>query len=118
MLHHVSLEVPPGEIARSLEFWAALGFRPVGAPGDVAPFVSWVEREGTQVHLIHTPEATVPLIGHAAVVAPDFDEAVERLRVAGFEVEPARRLWDEPRAFALAPGGHRVEVMRAPPPPA
>ena len=116
MLHHVSLEVHPDLIGRSIEFWSALGFDHVEAPADVASFVTWVEREATQIHLIHTPEATVPVIGHAAVVAGDFDEAVARLRHAGFEVEPARELWGEPRAFATAPGDHRVELMAAAPP--
>ena len=115
MLHHVSLEVAPDDVERSVEFWAALGFARVKAPEDVAAFVTWVERADTQVHLIHTPKPTVPVIGHAAVVAPDFDAAVARLRDAGFEVEPSRELWGEPRAVATAPGGHRVELMRAPP---
>jgi len=41
---------------------------------------------------------------------------VERLRGAGFKVEDARRLWGADRAFAIGPGGHRVELMAAPPP--
>lgn len=115
MLHHVSLEVSPEGVERSLEFWSALGFSRVEAPGELGGYVTWIERDGTQIHLIHTPDATVPALGHVAVVARDFDIAIERLRSAGFEVEEARELWGEPRAFAIAPGGHRVEVMRAPP---
>jgi hypothetical protein len=49
-------------------------------------------------------------------VASDFDAAISRLRGAGFEVEDARELWGEPRAFALLPGGGRVELIAAPPP--
>ena len=118
MLHHVSLEIPHGEAERSAEFWAALGFEPVIAPDEIAEYVTWCEREGTQIHLIHTPAPTVPVIGHAAVVVAEFEATVERLRTAGFEVEAARELWGEPRAVATAPGGHRVELMAAPPPPA
>jgi ubiquinone/menaquinone biosynthesis C-methylase UbiE len=44
------------------------------------------------------------------------DEVAELLRDAGFDVEDTRELWGEPRAFAIAPGGHRVELMAAPPP--
>lgn len=117
MLHHVALEVPALEAARSEEFWRALGFERVAAPGEIAEYVTWFEREGTQIHLILTPEPTVPPLGHAAVVASDFEATLARLRDAGFEVDDARELWDEPRAFASAPGGHRVEVMAAPPPP-
>jgi catechol 2,3-dioxygenase-like lactoylglutathione lyase family enzyme len=117
LLHHVSLEIPPEAVSPSAEFWAALGFQRVPAPVEVAEYVTWFERAGTQIHLIHTPRPTVPAVGHAAIVAPDFDEAIERLRAAGFEVEPARELWGRPRAVATAPGGHRVELMAAPPPP-
>lgn len=115
MLHHVSLEVSPQDVERTLEFWSALGFSRVEAPDELGGYATWMERDGTQIHLIHTPEATVPALGHAAVVAAEFDAALERLRRAGFEVEEARELWGEPRAFAIAPGGHRVEVMRAAP---
>ena len=117
MLHHVSVEVAPEDIERTVRFWEALGFRRVVQPGDLDGFVTWVEREGTQIHLIHTPEPAVPALGHAAVVAPDFEATSARLRDAGFEVEEARELWGERRAFAIAPGGHRVELMAAPPPP-
>jgi catechol 2,3-dioxygenase-like lactoylglutathione lyase family enzyme len=116
VLHHVSIEVAPADVERTVLFWAALGFERVGAPGDLNGYVTWVEREGTQIHLIHTPEPSVAALGHAAVVAPDFEAAVARLREAGFEVEEARELWGERRAFAIAPGGHRVELMAAPPP--
>ena len=117
MLHHVSLEVKPDDIERSVEFFGLLGFERVPAPEPLAPFVTWVERDAHQIHFIHTPEATAPPLGHAAVVASDFEATVGRLRDAGFEVEAADELWGEPRAFAKLPGGHRVEIMAAPPPP-
>ena len=116
MLHHVSLEVPANETQRSLEFWLALGFARVPAPPDIAEYVSWVERDGTQIHLIPTPRPTVPALGHAAIVAPDFDATMARVAEAGFAVEETRELWGERRAVATAPGGHRVELMAAPPP--
>jgi catechol 2,3-dioxygenase-like lactoylglutathione lyase family enzyme len=115
VLQHVSLEVPQDEVDRTIEFWGLVGFERVAAPEPIAPYVTWLEREGTQIHLIHSETPSVPALGHAAVVAPDFERAVEGLRAAGFEVEPARELWGEQRAFAVAPGGHRVELMAAPP---
>jgi catechol 2,3-dioxygenase-like lactoylglutathione lyase family enzyme len=117
MLHHVSLEVPNADVERSVEFWEALGFRRLPAPDEIAEFVTWLERDANQIHLIHTDAAAVPTLGHPAVVTSDFDATVERLRGAGFEVEPAQELWGEPRAFAIAPAGHRVELMAAPPEP-
>ncbi len=115
MLHHVSLEVPPDEVERTVEFWTLLGFERLPAPDAIAEYVTWLERDANQIHLIHTPEPAVPSLGHPAVVAADFEEAVAALREAGFRVEEAEQLWGEPRAFAVAPAGHRVELMRAPP---
>ena len=115
MLQHVSLEVPPADVERTIEFWTLLGFERTEAPGPIAPFVTWLQRDGTQIHLLHNDAATVPPLGHAAVVAEDFEAAVKRLREAGLEVEEARELWGASRAFALAPAGHRVELMAAPP---
>jgi hypothetical protein len=117
MLHHVSLEVKPGDVGRTIEFFELIGFEPVRAPDPIAPFVTWLENGGTQVHLIHTPEPTIPPLGHPAFVAEQFDSTLVALRDAGFEVETADELWDKPRAFALTPGDQRVELMAAPPPP-
>jgi catechol 2,3-dioxygenase-like lactoylglutathione lyase family enzyme len=117
MLHHVSLEVPNADVERTVEFWELLGFKRLPAPDEIAKYVTWLERERNQIHLIHTDEATVPTLGHPAVVAARFDDTVSRLREAGFTVEDAQELWGEPRAFAIAPAGHRVELMAAPPLP-
>ncbi|MGH2950994.1 MAG: VOC family protein [Solirubrobacterales bacterium] len=116
MLQHVSLEVPPAEAEASVAFWRLLGFEPVAAPEEVAPYVTWVERSGTQIHLILTDAATVPALGHAAVVVEDFEAALGALGDAGHEVEESRQLWGARRAFAIAPGGHRVELMASAPP--
>ena len=118
MLHHVSIEVPPDDADRFGELLEAIGFAAIEAPEDLGGRIPWYEREGTQVHLIVTEGATAPALGHAAFVAPDFEADVGRLRDLGFEVTEARELWGERRAFVLAPGGHRVELMAAPPRPA
>ena len=117
MLQHVSIEVPTGDVERTIEFWGLLGFANVRPPEPIAEYVSWLERDGTQIHLIHTDQATVPALGHAAVVVEDFQATFDRLAGAGFEVEESRELWGKRRAFAIGPGGHRVELMEAPPPP-
>jgi hypothetical protein len=117
VLQHVTLEVSPGDIERSVEFWGLLDFREVEPPSALAPTFTWVEREGTQIHLERNESPTVPPHGHAAVVAADFETTVERLRQAGFEVTPGREHWGAPRAKSTAPGGHVVELMAAPPTP-
>jgi hypothetical protein len=116
MLHHVSIEIPPDEAGRSIEFWGLLGFDEVESPEPLGDAVRWLERDGTQIHLILTEGHTAPVLGHTAVVAPYHAEAKQRLRDAQFVVEEARQLWDADRAFAIAPGGHRVELMAKPPP--
>lgn len=116
MLHHVSLEVLPDEAGRFGELLATIGFEPVAAPDPLGDAVHWYERSGTQVHLILTPGATAPALGHAAFAVADLTATLAALRERGFEVEEARQLWGQRRAFVLAPSGHRLEVMAAPPP--
>jgi catechol 2,3-dioxygenase-like lactoylglutathione lyase family enzyme len=116
VLQHISLEVPQDQVERTIEFWGLLGFERADAPEPIAPYVTWLQRDGTQIHLIYTDMPTVPPLGHAAVVADDFAATVQALRDSGFEVEDARQLWGADRAFAIAPGGHRVELMASPPP--
>lgn len=116
MLHHVGIEVAPADRERAVEFWLLLGFSLVEPPGALADAFTWLECDGTQVHLIHTDAPSAPGHGHVAVVAPDFERTVTALRERGFEVRPAREHWGERRVHTVAPGGHRVELMAAPPP--
>jgi hypothetical protein len=117
VLHHVSLEVAPDDVERTVQFFGLVGFDRIEAPESIAAFVTWLEAGTTQIHLIHTPEPTTPLLGHPAVVAGDFDQTVSRLLDAGFRVEEADELWSERRSFVVLPGGQRVELMAAPPAP-
>ena len=116
MLHHVGIEVAPADVGAAAGFFELIGFERVEPPPTLSEY-TWLEREGTQVHLMPEEEPTVPSPGHLAVVVADFDTAVARLREGGFEVEPKREHWGQPRALAIAPGGHRVELMKAPPAP-
>jgi hypothetical protein len=115
VLHHVSIEVEPAQVEACAACWELLGFVHVPAPEALGPNFTWLEREGTQIHLIHTEGATVPALGHAAVVVADFEATFAALERAGHAPERHRELWDEPRAFVVMPGGHRVEFMAAPP---
>jgi Glyoxalase/Bleomycin resistance protein/Dioxygenase superfamily len=115
MLHHVSIEVDPSQIEACAACWELLGFKRVPAPEALGPNFTWLERKGTQIHLIHTEGATVPALGHAAVVVTDFEATFAALERAGHAPERHRELWGAPRAFVKMPGGHRVEFMSAPP---
>ena len=115
MIHHVALEVRPDLMAAEGEFWLAAGFLRVPAPGALGAGFDWYEREGTQVHLMAIENPTPPPRGHIAVVAPDFEATMARLRDAGFEAAESRRLWGARRAKVTTPAGHLVELMEYPP---
>jgi catechol 2,3-dioxygenase-like lactoylglutathione lyase family enzyme len=114
MLHHVGIEVAPAEIERTVELWQLLGFAPVEPPASLSEF-TWLEREGTQIHLMPTESPTVPPRGHTAIVVADFGHSVTTLAEHGFEVERRREHWGVPRAVVISPTGHRIELMAAAP---
>jgi catechol 2,3-dioxygenase-like lactoylglutathione lyase family enzyme len=114
MLHHAGIEVSSADIERTIELWQLLGFELVEPPQSLREF-TWLEREGTQVHLMPTESPTVPSRGHTAIVAPDFERTVGELRDRGFEIEARREHWGAPRAVATAPGGHLIELMAVAP---
>ncbi len=114
MLHHVGIEVSPADIERTIELFQLLGFELVQPPETLSEF-TWLERGGTQVHLMPTESPTVPPRGHTAVAVADFEVTFAALAERGFEVERRREHWGAPRALVIAPGGHRIELMAAPP---
>jgi hypothetical protein len=115
MLHHVSIEVAPEHVEACVACWKLLGFEQIDAPEALGGYVTWLEREGTQIHLIHTESPTIPMLGHPAVVVEDFEGTFAALEAAGHAPERHRELWGAPRAFVVMPGGHRVELMASPP---
>jgi catechol 2,3-dioxygenase-like lactoylglutathione lyase family enzyme len=116
MLQHVGIELQPADLDRAVEFFALLGFAQVEPPPALAEGFTWLEREGVQIHLMHEARPSVPPRAHLAVVVPDFDATLTRLQEHGFETSPGRAHWGARRAHAIAPGGHRVELMAAAPP--
>jgi catechol 2,3-dioxygenase-like lactoylglutathione lyase family enzyme len=116
MLQHVALELDPADREAAEGFWQILGFEPVEPPPALRERAAWLQRGPTQIHLLFADEPVAPPQGHAAVMAEDYDATLDALRAAGHEPEPRDQHWGAPRAFVQAPGGHRVEVMAAPPP--
>ena len=114
MLHHVGIEASPTEIERTGELFQLLGFELVEPPDSLSEF-TWLERAGTQVHLMPTESPVVPARGHTAIVVKDFESAFAALGEHGFEVERRREHWGAPRALTFTPDGHRVELMAAAP---
>jgi catechol 2,3-dioxygenase-like lactoylglutathione lyase family enzyme len=114
VIHHVGIEVRPADVERTAELFELLGFERVEPPSSLAP-CTWLERGGTQVHLLPADDPAIPAEGHVAVVAPDFEASFARIAAAGFEIERRRQHWGAPRAKATAPGGQIVELMESPP---
>ena len=114
-LQHTAIETHPRDAGALVAFFGLLGFDEVDPPEGLSGRTRWVQREATQIHLLLTDEPVVPPSGHVAVVAPDYEATVAALRAAGHEVADRAPHWGSPRAFATAPGGHRVELMAAPP---
>ncbi len=115
MLQHVALELDPADRRKAEEFWVLLGFKLVEPPASLRDRSSWLQRGSTQIHLLLSEEPVAPPEGHAAVVAEDYEATLDALRKAGYEPERRSEHWGAPRAFVWGPGGHRVEVMSAPP---
>ena len=111
MIAHVALETRPADAEACVAFFALLGFVEVAPPPSLRERARWVQAGATQVHLLYRDEPEVPGRGHVAVVAADYDAALERLRAAGHEVDPRAEHWGSPRAYVRDPAGHLVEVM-------
>jgi len=116
MLQHVALETRRADVDAALSFWSLLGFERVEPPLSLRERAVWVQRGGTQVHLLLTEEPVVPPSGHAAVLVDDYEATVAALRAAGHRAEARAEHWGAPRTVAIDPSGHRVEVMSSAPP--
>ena len=115
MLQHVTIELTADQVEACVAFYALLGFERVDPPESLAGRATWVERGGTQVHLMPVDEPVVPPSGHHAVLVSDYDATVGALQAAGFEPEPRTQHWGSPRSFVRNPAGHRVELMAGSP---
>jgi catechol 2,3-dioxygenase-like lactoylglutathione lyase family enzyme len=116
MLQHVTIEVSAAQVDDCVRFYALLGFEKVDPPESLKGRATWVERDGTQVHLMPVDDPAVPPSGHhALLVEGDYDATLERLRGAGFDPEPRTEHWGARRSFVRNPAGHRVEVMAGSP---
>jgi catechol 2,3-dioxygenase-like lactoylglutathione lyase family enzyme len=110
MLHHVTRPIQPSTLEECVRFYGLLGFAPVAAPPGAAGRAAWLERAGTQIHLMLAQDAG-PERGHIGVVLEHYDATIAELREHGHAVEPREPHWGSPRAYVRDPAGHLVEVM-------
>jgi catechol 2,3-dioxygenase-like lactoylglutathione lyase family enzyme len=114
MIQHVTHRIPRSRLQDCVSFYEILGFRQVQAPPGIAGRALWLQAEdGDQVHLMPgDDEPTAPGEGHFALVEPDYEITLDRLRAAGHEVEPRREHWGSPRSYVRDPAGNLVELMQ------
>src|SRR4029453_487399 len=105
MLQHVTLEVTPAQVRDCVAFWELLGFTEMVPPPLLRDRFTWVEREGTQIHLVPVDDPIPAREGRVAVIAGDYEATLARLDDAGFEVHEGSNAWDAPRVFATDPAG-------------
>src|SRR3954470_4221643 len=115
MLQHVTIEVTAAQVDACVDFYALLGFERVEPPASLAGRATWVERAGTQVHLMPVEDPVVPPSGHHALLVTDYEAAIAALRDAGFDPEARKEHWGAARSFVRNPAGHRVELMAGSP---
>ncbi|HEX6022681.1 MAG TPA: VOC family protein [Solirubrobacter sp.] len=117
MLQHVTLEVRPDEVRPCVAFWELLGFTEMEPPPMLRHRFTWVEREGTQIHLVPVDAPVPAREGHVAVVADDYEATLARLTAAGYALREGSNAWNAARSFVRDPAGHLIEVMSKPPHP-
>src|SRR3954453_7944576 len=110
MLQHVTIELTADQVDDCVRFYELLGFARREPPGSLKGRATWVERDGTQVHLMPVDDPVVPPSGHHAVLVTDYDATLDELRDEGFEPEPRKEHWGAKRSFVRNPAGHRVEL--------
>ncbi|HEX8160039.1 MAG TPA: VOC family protein [Solirubrobacteraceae bacterium] len=111
MIQHVAIEIRSADADACARFWALLGFERVAPPPALAQRAAWVQRAGTQVHLLFVDEPVIAPQGHVAVVVDDYDGTLGALREAGLDPQPRTEHWNSPRCFVRCPVGHRIELM-------
>jgi catechol 2,3-dioxygenase-like lactoylglutathione lyase family enzyme len=111
----VAIEVTREQAPRCRDFYRLLGFAPVPPPQSLRERALWLERDGTQVHLLYAQHPVTPPDGHLAVVVEDYDRVLDALRDAGHPPQARAEHWGSPRAYVRDPAGHRVELMAFPP---
>jgi catechol 2,3-dioxygenase-like lactoylglutathione lyase family enzyme len=116
VIQHVAFEIRRELADDCAEFYALLGFDRVTPPPTLVERAAWVQRDGTQIHLLFAESpATLPA-GHVAVIVDDFNATFAALAAAGHQPERRPEHWGSPRAYVRDPAGNLVEMMAFPPP--
>ena len=94
MLHHVCIELQPGRPRARRRVLVDARLRAGRSAEDLADDFTWLERDGTQIHLMHEerPDRPAPRPPRRRL-PPTSTPPSPRLREHGFEAEPRRQHW-------------------------
>ena len=117
MLQHVTLEVTPAQVRDCVAFWELLGFTEMEPPPLLRDRFTWVEREGTQIHLVPVDDPIAAREGHVAVSPTTTRPRSRGSPSTGFAVREGSNAWNAARVVRHRPGGppHRGHVEAAAP---
>ena len=115
MLHHVGIEIRPADVDRAVEFFALLGFEPVEPPPALA-----AGSPGSNARAPRSTSCTRSTRPCPRAPTSPWSRRISRRPSPACTSTASRPVrgrehWGAPRAHAVAPGGHRVELMSRPP---
>jgi catechol 2,3-dioxygenase-like lactoylglutathione lyase family enzyme len=120
VIQHVTRQIQRSQLSACLRFYELLGYEQTDVPQGIEGRAVWLVKPGADppgphLHLQFADDVQVPDQGHVAFVVAPYDETLESLRAAGFDVDRRREHWGSPRAYVRDPASNLVELMaRAP----
>ena len=120
MIEHVTRQIQRSQLSACIRFYGLLGYEQTQVPQGIEGRAVWLAESGAdppgpRLHLQFADDVQVPEPGHVAFVIAAYEQTLESLRAAGFEVDRRREHWGSPRAYVRDPASNLVELMaRAP----
>lgn len=108
---HVTVAAP-SELESAVVTWYTdvLGLERLPKPEGTSPAGAWLRAGQVQVHITIEP-APLERVGHLGVEVEHYDRALEQLRAAGSDIEPARTIPGRERCYTHDPAGNTIEIV-------
>jgi catechol 2,3-dioxygenase-like lactoylglutathione lyase family enzyme len=110
-IDHVTVAAPSDLEDAVIDWYAhVLGFERLAKPEGTSGMGAWFRAGDVQLHVTIEP-APPARVGHFGVVVDDLEAAVEQLRAAGSDIEPARTIPGRSRCYTRDPAGNTIEIL-------
>lgn len=107
-LDHVQLAIPPGSEPAAREYWVdVIGLTEVPAPRDGV----WLSGEALNLHLGSESGFQPAQKAHPGIMVRDYEQLLQRLAAAGYEVTDATDVPEMRRCHTHDPFGNRIEFI-------